>query len=114
VRLSATGRRGLGALFAVVAGVAIAWVDSRPGFDATAITVLALVIAAAVGVVIAGARGVGPALLIGVLVGAWIPLLELGGSPGAASLAALGFAVTGALGGVVAVRLLPGGGFTVR
>jgi hypothetical protein len=103
---SAARRRWLGAAFAVAAGLAIAWVDSRPGFDATGMTVTALVLAASLAVIIGGIRTFGWALVLGCLAGVWVALLELRGAPGAASLAALVFALAGALGGAAALRTL--------
>jgi hypothetical protein len=91
---------------AVGSGIAIAWMDSRPGFDATGVTVVSLVVAAGLAVVIASARSLPFAGLLGVLVGIWVPILELGGSAGGAPLAALVFSVAGALGGAAAARML--------
>jgi len=88
-----TARTMLAACVAVAAGVAIAFVDSRQGHDATAITIGLLVVAAGAAAIMAGRWPV----LWGALVGIWVPLMELpqGGSTG--SLAALAFAVAGAL-----------------
>ena len=80
--------------------------DSRPGFDATGVTVVALVVGAGLAVLIANGRSLAFAALLGVLVGIWVPILELGGSAGSAPLAALLFSIAGALGGAVAVRML--------
>jgi len=93
-------------LVAVGSGIAIAWMDSRPGFDATGVTVVALVVAAGVAVVIARARSLPFAALLGGLVGIWVPILELGGSAGGAPLAAPLFSIVGALGGAAAERML--------
>ena len=112
--MSASARRWLGAAFAVAAGIAIAWFDARPGFDAVGITVVALVLAAAVAVLIAGARTVRLTVQLGLLVGVWVPILELPGSAGAASLAAVGFALAGAAASALVVRLVPEDGFTVH
>ena len=106
---TARGRRWLGLLFAAGAGIAIAWVDSRPGFDAVGSTVITLILAAWLAVLIGDIRSVAVAMLTGLLVGIWVPLLELSGSSGAASLAAVAFALAGALGGVAMVRLRSGG-----
>ena len=78
---------------AVVAGLAIAYVDSRPGWDDTGITAGLLILAAGTAAVVSGRRP----WLWAILVGAWTPLIEIatGGSP--ASLAALIFATAGAL-----------------
>jgi hypothetical protein len=101
-------RRWLGVAFAVAAGLAIAWVDSRPGFDATGITVTTLVLAASLAVIIGGIRSFGPALLCGCLAGIWIPLLEIGGPAGPASLVGLILAIAGATVGAAAMRIFGG------
>ena len=102
-------RRSLGALFGAGAGIAIGLADSSPGFDATGLTVVGLVTAAFLSVVVAGTRSVGVALLLGLLVGISVPILELRGSAGAPSMAALAFALVGALCGAAAVRMRSGG-----
>ena len=90
-------RSRLALALALAAGLAIGWVDSRPGWDATGLTVLALLVAAGVASSIAPKR----ALAVAVLVGLPTPLLELGND---AALAALGFAVAGSLLGVAVGR----------
>jgi hypothetical protein len=107
--MRSTNRRPVvGTLFAAGAGLAIAVVDSRPGFDAVGLTVVALIAAAAIAVVLAGARRLTPAAFLGLIVGIWVPLLELPGSAGPASLAAVAFAIAGALGAAAALRLQSG------
>jgi hypothetical protein len=89
------------AAVASVAGIAIAWLDSRPGFDATGITVVSLAVAsAAIGFV----AGRSPWLWAR-LVGAPTPLLEVPASRDAGPLAALAVAAVGALAGWAARRL---------
>jgi hypothetical protein len=80
---------------AVMAGVAIGYVDSRPGWDDTGITAGLLIVAAGAVAAVSGRRP----WLWAILVGAWTPLIEIptGGSP--ASFAALLFAAVGALAG---------------
>ena len=82
-------------LASVALGLAIAFVDSRPTWDDTGITVGALLAGAFVISLVAGHRP----WLWGVLVGIWVPVWEVlnGGNPG--SIAALAFAVGGAFAG---------------
>ncbi len=87
-----------GLVFAAVSGLAIGWMDSRPGFDATGITVASLLIAAGASSFLVSMRSrprLGLAALCAVLVGAWVPLFELGGPAGPAPLASLLFAAIG-------------------
>ncbi len=88
---------------AAAAGVAIGFLDSRPGWDDTGITAGLLILAAGL---VAGISGRRP-WLWAILVGAGTPLFEIptGGSP--ASLAALGFAAVGALVGWLVARGWP-------
>jgi hypothetical protein len=90
---------------AAVVGAAIAFVDSRPGWDDTGITVGLLVLAAGV---VAGASGRRP-WMWALLVGAWTPAVEVATGGSAASFAALGFAAVGALGGWALRRSLATG-----
>jgi hypothetical protein len=85
-----------------VAGAAIAFVDSRPGWDDTGITVGLLVVAAATIAAVSGRRP----LLWALLVGAWTPAFELFTGGSVASLAALGIAAVGAFAGWVVRRSL--------
>jgi len=57
----------------VVAGIAIGWMDSRPGYDDTGVTAVALVVAASVASFTAGRTPWLWALTTGI----WVPLLEL-------------------------------------
>jgi len=90
----------LGAALGAAAGIAIAVVDSRPGWDDTGITAAALVLAAIASSLVMGARDARSALiatmLATVLVGGWIPLVELPAGGGVGSLLSLGFAALGA------------------
>ncbi|MDQ2933503.1 MAG: hypothetical protein M3R49_00725 [Chloroflexota bacterium] len=99
-------REPLLAVVAVALGVAIAWVDSRPSWDDTAITAISLLGAAAIIAAVSGRRP----LVWAVLVGAWTPMLEIPASGDPASLLALGFAVAGSLIGYGLVRLTPRSG----
>jgi hypothetical protein len=88
------------AAIAVVGGIGIALVDSRPSFDDTGITAVALLLVAALAAALDGRRP----LLWAVLVGAWIPLLEIPAARSSAPLAALVFAGIGAVVGHLAAR----------
>ncbi len=83
-------------------GLGIAWLDSRPGYDATGVTVGLLLLGA---MAVAAASGRRP-WLWAVQVGVWVPLFEIGGPTGAASLAALVVTLIGALIGYVLARAL--------
>ena len=86
---------------AAVLGLGIAWLDSRPGNDATGVTVVLLLSGA---LAVAAASGRRP-WLWAVLLGIWTPLAEVGGPSGAASLAALVVAAIGAAIGYLVARL---------
>ena len=121
----ARNRERLGIALGVVLGLALAFVDSRPGFDDTGITAVLLIAAALVSVLVAG-----PALALAgspilttaawtALVGLWIVIVER--TTGSAL--ALVFAAIGAGSAVVFLRwryahadAVDGrdGGFTVR
>jgi hypothetical protein len=87
---------------AIGAGLAIALLDSRPGWDATGVTAILLVLAAFVSAALAGRHP----WLWALLVGGWILLLEIpsSGQPGPAI--ALLFSATGALAGYGLARLV--------
>jgi hypothetical protein len=88
---------------AAVSGFGIGWMDSRPGFDATGVTVASLLIAGAVAALVEGSGSFGRALVLIALVGGWIPIFESGSLP--ASAAALVFAAIGAFAGAWSSRL---------
>ena len=83
-------------------GLGIAWLDSRPGYDATGVTVVLLLLGA---MAVAAASGRRP-WLWAVQVGVWVPLFEIGGPTGAASLAALVVTISGAAIGYVIARIV--------
>src|SRR4051794_36329668 len=82
----------VGLVVAAVGGVAIAFVESAPSWDDTGITVVALVVIAAVAAFIARRRP----WVVALLVGAPTPLVELAHHGQPAALAALAFAALGA------------------
>jgi hypothetical protein len=88
----------LASTLALCAGLAIAWVDTRPGWDDTGITALSLLIAAAVASFVRI-----PAWLAAVLVACPVVVAEISG--GMAVLVAILFALAGALAGVFVRRL---------
>jgi hypothetical protein len=104
----------LSMVVAIGAGLAIAYMDSRPGWDDTGITAGALAIAALVAVLIEGSGRALRAAAIAVLVGIWIPILEIAAPGTYGSLLAFVFAGVGAFIGWVVVRGLarpaPGAG----
>lgn len=94
-------RRELGAAaVAVGLGLVIAYMDSRPGFDATAITVGSLAGTAAVAAYLSRRRPWLWALATGI----WVPLFEIRDASMLAPLVALVFAGAGAIAGWYAAR----------
>jgi hypothetical protein len=89
---------------ATAAGLVVAWIDSRPGWDDTGITAALLVLAAAAIAAFAGRRP----WLWALLVGAWTPAIEIMAEDSAASLIAIGFAAVGAMGGWLLARSAAG------
>ena len=76
-------------LAALTTGLLIAWVDSRPRWDDTAVSAAALLVASAVFGALRPARAWRWALLVGV----WIPLIGIGQHRNYGSLLALAFAL---------------------
>jgi hypothetical protein len=96
------GRRdGLLALVASLIGLGLGYLDSRPSWDDTGITAALLLLTAGTVAGISGRRPWLWALLIGI----WIPLLEVRGAAGLASLAALAVSTLGAFGAYLLVRV---------
>jgi hypothetical protein len=85
---------------AVVAGLAIGFIDSRPGWDDTAITAVLLALAAGIATTLDPRRW----LLLTAIVGGPIVLLEVPSTGSLAPLAALVFAGVGAAAGWLAGR----------
>ena len=87
------GRRDLiAAVVAIGLGLAIAWMDSRPGFDATAITAGSLLVTGGIAAFISRRRP----WLWALAAGAWVPVFEIRDAAMLAPLAALVFAGVGA------------------
>ena len=97
-------RHALAAGFGLVAGLALALMDSRPGFDATGVSAGGLILAGAAAALIDGSGAFGRAFLIALLVGAPIVLIESQSFP--APTIALAFAGIGAFSITWARRLL--------
>lgn len=95
------GRRDLfAAVVAIGLGLAIAWMDSRPGFDATAITAGSLLVTGGIAAFISRRR---PGLWA-LAAGTWVPVFEIRDAAMLAPLAALVFAAVGATIGWFAAR----------
>ncbi len=91
-------------VFAVAAGLFLAWVDTRPHWDDMGILVMGLLLCA-------GLLGLlGPKLpwLWALCVGVWIPIFEIAasGKPNFGSLAALVFAFIGAYAGMLGNKII--------
>jgi hypothetical protein len=87
----------------VFAGLAIAFVDSSPGFDATGMPAGSLIVAGAVATLIDGSGSFVWAALLVALVGGWIPLIESRALPAPA--VAFLFAAIGGFAGAWSSRL---------
>lgn len=96
------GRRDtLLAPLAAAIGLAVGYFDSQPTWDDTGITVSLILLTSAM---VAGLSGRWP-LLWALLIGAWVPIFEITGSAGPASLLALLAATLGAVAGYALVRV---------
>ena len=82
----------LAIVIALVAGLGVASLDSRPGWDDTGITAGLLIVGAALAAAVSGRSP----WLWAILVGIWIPAIEIPASGATASLVALVFAAIGA------------------
>jgi hypothetical protein len=89
------------AVAAAAIGLAIGYVDSRPTWDDTGITVSLILLVSAIASWLSGRRP----WLWALLVGAWVPLFEIWGNGGVASLIALGVAAVGAVLGYLLRRV---------
>ena len=95
---------GLGIL-AVVCGLLIAWVDSRPSWDDTGVTVGAVFLAAAFFAALLPRHP----WLWGLAIGAWIPVFGIFQNHSYGSLVALAVALLGAYVGAFARKALASG-----
>lgn len=84
---------------AILFGLGLTVLDTSPGYDATGITAAGLAIASFVVVLIEGSGRVLRVAMLAVLVGIWIPVLEIAIAGTFAPLAALAFAAGGAIAG---------------
>jgi hypothetical protein len=91
-------------VLAVAAGLGIAYLDSRPGYDDTGVTAAALAIAALVAVLIEGSGRALRVAALAVLVGIWIPIFEIAAPGTYGPLLAFVFSAVGAFVGWVIVR----------
>ena len=82
------------------------FMDTRPAFDDTGITVVGLIGAAFLAVVIDGSADLRRALALALLVGIWIPIVEIALPGTFGSVMALVFAGVGAIAGVLVTRAL--------
>ena len=98
--MSQRRRDVIAAIVAVGFGLAVAWMDSRPGFDATGITAGSLLITGYVAAFVARRRPWLWALAAGI----WVPVFEIRDVSMLAPLAALAFAGIGAAAGWFAAR----------
>ncbi len=99
-------RAVLAAIVAIIAGLLIAVLDSQPGFDATGITAFGLAIVGLVAVLIDGSGRPLRVAMLAVMIGIWIPLVEIA-PPGAfAPLLALIFSAVGAAAGLLVLQAM--------
>jgi hypothetical protein len=91
-----------GLALGVAAGVAIAYVDSRPGWDDTGVTAAAILVSSATVAVMAARRPWLTALAVGV----WIPLVGILSTRNYGSLLALAIAFAGACAGTLIGKML--------
>jgi hypothetical protein len=89
------GRTAVASAVALGAGIAIATLDSRPGYDDTGVTAVLLMISTAVATVIARRWPLVWALLVGL----WTPFVEIISVGNVGSIGALAFAAIGAVAG---------------
>lgn len=85
---------------AIIGGLALAYMDSRTGYDDTGVTAVLLIAVAAVAAAIGATRP----WLWAILVGAWTPIIEIGAGGSTGSLLAIVFAGVGAAIGYLAAR----------
>jgi hypothetical protein len=93
-------RDGLLAVACIGLGLVVGYLDSRPTWDDTGITVALLLLTSAMAAGLSGRRP----WLWALLIGAWVPVFEITGPGGLASLTALAVSAAGALGGYALAR----------
>lgn len=89
---------------AVFVGAVVAWIDTRPGWDDTGITVGLLLLGSAC----IGVMHPKPAWLVALSAGMWLPLWNIASGGNMASLAALPVAFAGVYAGLLARTALRG------
>jgi hypothetical protein len=89
---------------AIIAGIGVTIVDASTGWDSTGITAGALAIAGFVVVLVEGSGRVLRVAMLAVLVGIWIPVLEITPAGVYGPLLALVFAAAGAIAGMLVIR----------
>lgn len=94
----------LSIVVAVLAGIGLAILDSQPGYDDTGVTAAGLALAALVAVLIDGSGRLLRVAAIAVLVGIWIPILEIAEPASYGPLLSFVFSTVGAFVGWVIVR----------
>jgi hypothetical protein len=90
-------RRFVALLLAAATGLALAYLDNRPGFDDTGVLVGLLVGAAVIVVLIGGSGSIWRAAVLGLLVGGPTPLIEIGSGGQVAAIAAPIIAIVAAV-----------------
>jgi hypothetical protein len=91
-------------IVAVVAGIGLAILDNQPGYDDTGVTAAGLAVTALIAVLIEGSGRLLRVAAIAVLVGIWIPILEIAAPGSYGSLLSFVFSTVGAFIGWVIVR----------
>jgi hypothetical protein len=102
VRMKARPLTAVLAVAAIVVGLVIAWVDSRPNWDDTGLTAAAVFLASAFFAALVPRRP----WLWALAVGAWVPLFGIIGSRNTGSLLALAIALVGAFAGALVRKSL--------
>ena len=100
-----TVRALLAIALAIVAGLGLTVLDTTPNFDDTGVVAIGLAIAAFVVVLVEGSGRVLRVAMLAVLVGIWIPVLEIAPPGTYGPLLALAFAAAGAVAAMLVLRL---------
>lgn len=99
-------RPRLALVFAIVAGLLLVFMDSRPSFDDTGVLVAGLVAASFAAVILDGTTDMRRALGLALLVGIWIPIFELALPGSFGAVIALALAALGAGAGLLVTRAM--------